>query len=116
MEEAVDTPAAATPAAEPAPEAEPTKETEAPVVESTTEETKGNILIYRDILILNSRFYLIAAEASTEEPMEAETTAEGDSAPAATETSEAPAAASETPVAEAGDAPAAAPQQCPCPG
>ena len=53
MEEAVDTPAAATPAAEPAPEAEPTKETEAPVVESTTEETKGNILIYRDILILN---------------------------------------------------------------
>ena len=46
MEEADDTPAvAAAPApAETAPEPEPTKETEAPVVESTTEETKGNFL------------------------------------------------------------------------
>ena len=43
--------------------------------------------------------------------MEAETTAEGDSAPApaATETSDT-SAASETPVGEAGDAPPAAPQ------
>jgi len=89
MEEAEDTPAvAAAPApAETAPEPEPTKETEAPVVESTTEETK-------------------AAEASADEPMEAETSAE----PAPAETSEAP-AATETPVGEAGDAPpAAAPQ------
>ena len=40
MEEAVDTPAVAA-EAESVPEPEPTKETEAPVVESTTEETKG---------------------------------------------------------------------------
>jgi len=89
MEEAEDTPAvAAAPApAETDPEPEPTKETEAPVVESTTEETK-------------------AAEASADEPMEAETSAE----PAPAETIEAP-AATETPVGEAGDAPpAAAPQ------
>merc|ERR1711983_257475 len=47
MEEAEDTPAvAAAPApAETAPEPEPTKETEAPVVESTTEETKGYFFI-----------------------------------------------------------------------
>ena len=54
MEEAEDTPAvAAAPApAETAPEPEPTKETEAPVVESTTEETKGYFFIsttYREI-------------------------------------------------------------------
>ena len=48
MEEADDTPAvaAAPAAAETAPEPEPTKETEAPVVESTTEETKGYFFIY----------------------------------------------------------------------
>merc|ERR1712227_239565 len=86
MEEAEDTPAAAAAAPAPpetAPEPEPTKETEAPVVESTTEETK-------------------AAEASADEPMEAETSAE----PAPAETIEAP-AATETPVGEAGDAPPA---------
>ena len=47
MEEAEDTPAVAAPPApaETAPEPEPTKETEAPVVESTTEETKGYFFI-----------------------------------------------------------------------
>ena len=43
MEEAVDTPAVAA-EAESVPEPEPTKETEAPVVESTTEESKGKVL------------------------------------------------------------------------
>ena len=61
MEEAEDTPAvAAAPApAETAPEPEPTKETEAPVVESTTEETKGYFFIsttYREIHTLASFF------------------------------------------------------------
>ena len=50
--------------------------------------------------------FIAAAEASADEPMEAETSAE----PAPAETSEAP-APTETPVGEAGDAPpAAAPQ------